>query len=67
MNSNKTNTVFARVKEIFGSDDNIAEVFNIKRQAVFYWKRKGIPSKRAFEVQEKTQGKISAIEVLRGY
>ena len=57
-------TVFEKLKEIIGSDENIAELFGMKRQAVLYWKQNGIPTDRALEVEKKTNGKITAMEVL---
>ena len=55
-----------KLKELLGSDDNIANAFNIKRQAVIYWKKHGIPASRSLQVEKITKGKITAIDVLKG-
>ena len=41
-------------------------MIRLSRHEVGRWKRKGIPAGRALEVEKKTKGKITAIDVLRG-
>ena len=59
-------TVFEKMKAMIGSDEKIAEMFGMTRQAVLYWKNNGIPANRALEIESKTKGRISAYEVLKG-
>jgi hypothetical protein len=58
-------TVFEKLHEHYKSHDEIARVFNMTRQAVTLWKQKGIPCNRALEVEKKTRGTITAMDVLR--
>jgi len=59
-------TVFEKLHRIYKTHDAIAAAFGLTRQGVGRWKRKGIPTRRALEVEKKTKGKITAIDVLRG-
>jgi len=59
-------TVFEKLHKIYKTHDAIAEAFNLTRQGVGSWKRKGIPADRALEVERVTRGKITAIDVLKG-
>ena len=62
----KFKSVFERLHEIYGTHDKIASVFKMERTNVTAWKKNGIPINRALEVEEKTGGKITAMDVLRG-
>jgi len=59
-------TAFKKLHDYFKTHDKIAEVFNVERQAVTHWKRDGIPAKRALEVEKKTKGAVTAMDVLKG-
>lgn len=59
-------TAFEKLHEIYKTQEAIADVFKLTRQGVGQWKRKGIPANRALEVEKKTKGKITAIDVLKG-
>lgn len=59
-------TVFEKLHRIYKTHDAIAAEFRLTRQGVGRWKRKGIPAGRALEVEKKTNGKITAIDVLMG-
>lgn len=59
-------TVFDKLHDYFKTHDAIALAFKMKRQGVTYWKKNGIPTDRALEVEKKTRGAITAMDVLRG-
>ena len=59
-------TVFEKLHDHYKNHDAIAKAFNMTRQAVTIWKQKGIPANRALEVEKKTRGAITAMDVLRG-
>lgn len=48
-----------------GTNGDIAKKFHVTREAVRQWMAGGIPADRALEAEEVTQGKISALDVLR--
>jgi len=49
----------------FGSNAEVARKFDITREAVRQWLENGIPTDRALEVEELTDGEISATEILK--
>jgi len=57
---------FNKLKALLGSDDNIAVAFDLSRQGVLYWKKYGIPWKRAEQVEKVTKGKITIMDVIKG-
>ena len=57
---------FKKLHAHFKTHDAIAETFKLTRQGVSYWKKIGIPTKRAKEVEKKTKGAVTAMEVLGG-
>ena len=59
-------TVFERLHDHFKTHEAIAKAFNMERTNVTAWKQRGIPSNRALEIEKKTKGVISAMDVLRG-
>lgn len=54
-----------KLVEHFGSNAEVARHFEITREAVRQWLEKGIPSDRALEVEEATDGEVTAMEVLK--
>lgn len=62
----KLKSVFERLHEFYKTHDAIAQEFGIDRRAITYWKSNGIPTNRALEVEKKTRGAITAMDVLRG-
>jgi len=59
-------SAFKKLHDYYGSHDAIAEAFKVERQNVTHWKKKGIPAKRALEVEKKTKGAVTAMDVLKG-
>lgn len=59
-------TVFEKLHKYFRTHEAIAKAFKIRRQGVTYWKKNGIPTNRALEIEKKTAGEITALDVLRG-
>lgn len=59
-------TAFQKLHDIYKTQEAIAEVFNLTRQAVGIWKKKGIPASRALEIEKVTKGKVTAMDVLKG-
>jgi hypothetical protein len=59
-------TAFEKLHDYFKTQDAIALAFKLKRQSITYWKMNGIPTERALEVEKKTKGAITAMDVLRG-
>jgi hypothetical protein len=59
-------SAFEKLHDFYKTHDIIAAVFSVTRQNVTAWKKNGIPSNRALEVEKKTGGKITAYDVLRG-
>ena len=59
-------TVFERLHEIYKTHDAIASAFKMTRNNVTAWKQNGIPANRALEIEKKTRGAITAMDVLRG-
>ena len=59
-------TAFEKLHDYYKTHDAIALAFKMKRQGVTYWKRFGIPTDRALEVEKKTKGFVTAMDVLRG-
>lgn len=59
-------TAFEKLITFYATHEAIAKAFKVKRQAITRWKKDGIPTKRAIEVERKTKGAISAMDVLRG-
>ena len=58
--------VFDKLHRYYKTHDAIAKAFGMKRQGVTYWKKNGIPTDRALEVEKKTKGAITALDVLNG-
>jgi DNA-binding transcriptional regulator YdaS (Cro superfamily) len=54
-----------KLVERFGSNAEVARQFDITREAVRQWIEKGIPTDRALEIEELTEGDISAEEILK--
>lgn len=50
----------------FGSQTALAKILNVDRAAVSQWLVSGIPPKRAIEIEELTQGKFKAVDLVRG-
>jgi len=42
--------------EHFGTQQALADFLNVKTGHIYYWLKKGIPPKRAIEIEEKTDG-----------
>lgn len=59
-------TVFDKLHDYYKTHEAISKAFDMSRQAVTLWKRNGIPVNRALEVEKKTRGAITAMDVLRG-
>ena len=59
-------TAFDKLHEIYRTHDAIAKAFKVKRQTVGVWKSKGIPSKRAAQVEKITKGRVTILDVIRG-
>ena len=49
----------------FGTNGELARKFDITREAVRQWKKKGIPTDRALEIHKLTSGEISVDEILK--
>lgn len=58
-------TAFEKLHDYYKTHDAIALTFNVSRQNITSWKKKGIPDCRALEVEKKTKGAVSAIDVLK--
>ena len=48
----------------FGSNADVAKAFSVTREAVRLWLKNGIPPDRALEVEERSGGEVTAMEVL---
>ena len=59
-------TAFEKLHDYYKTHDAIAAAFKVSRQNITLWKRNGIPVHRALEIEKKTRGKITAMDVLRG-
>jgi len=59
-------TAFEKLHKIYGTQDAIASAFKLTRQGVGFWKRRGIPSARAAEVEKVTKGKVTILDVIKG-
>lgn len=59
-------TVFDKLHDYYKTHDAIALAFKVTRQNITAWKKNGIPVNRALEVEKKTRGTITAMDVLRG-
>jgi len=59
-------TVFQKLHDYYKTHDAIALAFNMERTNVTAWKKNGIPANRALEIEKKTRGAITAMDVLRG-
>jgi DNA-binding transcriptional regulator YdaS (Cro superfamily) len=55
-----------KLKEMFGNQKAIAKMFKVSEAAVSYWFRDGLPAKRAIYIEKITDGKIKAIELIKG-
>lgn len=54
-----------KLRQKFGSNVDIAEIFGVTREAVRLWMNHGIPADRALEAETRTDGYITAVEVLK--
>ena len=61
-----TSGSYNKLKVIYPTDDLMAEAFGVTRQNILNWKTNGIPAGRALEVEKKTKGKVTAMDVLKG-
>ena len=59
-------TAFEKLHDYYKTHEAIAFAFKMKPQAVTYWKKFGIPTERALEVERKTKGFVTAMDVLKG-
>ena len=59
-------TAFEKLHDYFKTHDAIALAFKTTRTNITAWKKRGIPTKRALEVEKKTKGFVSAMDVLKG-
>jgi hypothetical protein len=59
-------TVFEKLHEHYKNHEAIAKAFKMTHQGVSLWKKNGIPANRALEIEKKTLGVITAMDVLRG-
>lgn len=59
-------SIFERLHDIYKTHDAMALVFKTSRQNINMWKKNGVPIKRALDVEKKTRGAITAMEVLKG-
>ena len=57
---------FQKLHDYYKTHDAIAAAFKMERTNVTAWKKNGIPANRALEIEKKTRGKITAMDVLRG-
>lgn len=49
----------------FGSNAEVARHFDITREAVRQWLDRGLPTERALDIEELTDGEITAMEILK--
>ena len=59
-------TAFEKLHKYFGTHEKIAQAFGLKTQAMTYWKREGVPTDRAQEVEKVTKGKVTILDVIKG-
>ena len=59
-------TAFEKLHDYYRTHDAIALAFKVSRTNITAWKKKGIPFKRALEVEKKTRGAVTAMDVLKG-
>ena len=57
---NQINKLF----EHFGSQQKLAKALGIKRMAVNHWKTRGIPGARAVQIEQLTDGKFKAVDLI---
>lgn len=48
-----------------GSNAEVARRFEISREAVRQWYERGIPTDRALDIEEMTDGEVTATEILK--
>lgn len=58
-------SVFQRLVSHFKTQAAIARAFGVSPQAVTNWKRRGVPNDRALDIENETDGKVPARDVLR--
>ena len=49
-----------KVIKHFGSQDNLALVLDVSKTAISLWKKRGVPIKRAFQIEKATKGRFKA-------
>jgi predicted GIY-YIG superfamily endonuclease len=59
-------TAYDKLIEFYGTKEDIAIDLDLKVSEVKKWRNIGIPCNRALEVEKKTRGAITAMDVLRG-
>lgn len=59
-------TAYEKLHNIYKTQEAIAAAFKLTRQGVGYWKKNGIPSDRAKEVEKVTKGKVTILDVIQG-
>ncbi len=58
--------LYARIMSLYGgSPAAAARAFKTSRQAILHWRKRGVPKKRALEIERETKGRVTALEVLR--
>ena len=58
--------IYKLLKKIYITDEAMAAAFRVRRQAITYWKIKGVPIGRAEQVEKVTSGKITIADVVKG-
>jgi DNA-binding transcriptional regulator YdaS (Cro superfamily) len=51
---------------IYGTQEAIAKAMKVDRTTVVFWKKSGIPPKRAAQVEKVTKGKVTILDVIKG-
>ena len=59
-------SAFDKLLRFYKTHDGIATAFNVTRQNITAWKKNGIPTGRAIEVEKNTRGAVTAMDILRG-
>jgi hypothetical protein len=59
-------SAFDKLHDYYKTHDAIAAAYKVTRQNITLWKKNGIPANRALEIENKTGGKVTAMDVLRG-
>jgi DNA-binding transcriptional regulator YdaS (Cro superfamily) len=58
------NNSLDRAIEHFGSQARLAEALDVEPMAVTHWKSRGVPPKRAIQIEEATEGSVTRFDLL---